>query len=272
MGLTMKLHEFFTTHPVFTYEEFVDFQSTQGSRNVKTRESILSHYTKSGRLLRARRGLYLTVPPGLIPEKCPVDPYLLVSRMAPDAVLAYHTALEVHGKAYSVYQDFIYLTQSGSRPLSFRGQKFRRVAIPKKLRDKGQESFGVISVDRSGLDVRVTSLERTLVDLLDRPSLGGTWEEIWRSLESIEFFDLDRVVKYTMHLGNATTAAKVGFYLEQHKDTLMADEDHLESLRTLIPVKPHYMIHNGRRAGRLVKGWNLVVPPEILERRWEEWL
>jgi len=57
----MKLIDFFAAHPVFTYEEFVEFLFTQGSRNVKTRESILSHYTKTGRLLRIRRGLYLTV-------------------------------------------------------------------------------------------------------------------------------------------------------------------------------------------------------------------
>ena len=184
----MKLQDFFSTHPLFTYEEFVEFLSTKGSRNVKTRESTLSHYRKTGRLLRVRRGLYLTVPRGLIPEKCPVDPYLLASKMARDSVLAYHTALELYGKAYSVYEEFVYLTRSGIRPLNFRGQRYRGVAFPKKLKDKGQELYGVVSVERSGLGVRVTSLERTLVDVLDRPSLGGTWEEIWRSLEMIEFF------------------------------------------------------------------------------------
>jgi predicted transcriptional regulator of viral defense system len=190
--------------------------------------------------------------------------------MAPDAVLAYHTALELHGKAYSVREEFTYLTRTGSRPLNFRGQKYRGVGYPKKLLEKGQESFGVVSVDRQGLDLRVTSLERTLVDVLDRPSLGGSWEEIWRSLELVEFFDLDKVVEYTRLLTNATTAAKMGFFLEQHRETLMPNEDHLERLRSLTPKKPHYMVHNGRKAGHFMKKWNLVVPHEILERRWEE--
>ncbi|MDZ7837948.1 MAG: hypothetical protein U5N58_08345 [Actinomycetota bacterium] len=30
--------------------------------------------------------------------------------------------------------------------------------------------------------------------------LSGTWEEIWRSLESIEFFDLDQVLAYVLLL------------------------------------------------------------------------
>jgi predicted transcriptional regulator of viral defense system len=266
----MKLQDFFSTRSVFTYEEFVEFLSTKGSRNVKTRESILSHYTKTGRLLRVRRGLYLTVPRGLTPDKCPVDPYLLVSKMAQDSVLAYHTALEVYDKAYSVYEEFVFLTRSRIRPLNFRGQKYRGVAFPKKLKDKGRELFGVVSVERSGLDLQVTSLERTFVDVLDRPSLGGTWEEIWRSLEMVEFFDLDKVVEYTLSLGNATTAAKVGFFLEQYKDTLMPNDDHLNRIRDLIPVQPHYMVRKGRKSGRFVREWNLVVPHEIVERRWEE--
>jgi predicted transcriptional regulator of viral defense system len=185
-------------------------------------------------------------------------------------VLAYHTALELYGKAYSIYKEFFYLTRSKTRPLNFRGQKYRGVAFPKKLKDKAHELFGVVSVDRSGIDVRVTSLERTLVDVLHRPSLAGTWEEIWRSLEMVEFFDLDKVIEYTAYLGNATTAAKVGFFLEQHRDTLMPNQDHINRLHALMPAKPHYMVHKRRKAGRFVREWNLVVPTEIVERRWEE--
>ena len=38
-----------------------------------------------------RRGLYTVVPAGADPGACPVDPYLLASRLAGDAVLGYHT-------------------------------------------------------------------------------------------------------------------------------------------------------------------------------------
>ena len=75
----------------------------------------------------------------------------------------------------------------------------------------GKERFGVEMRDRSGLDVAVTGLERTLVDLFDRPDLGGGVEEVWRSLATVEFFDLEAVIEYATLLGNATTVAKVGF-------------------------------------------------------------
>jgi predicted transcriptional regulator of viral defense system len=120
------------------------------------------------------------------------------------------------------------------------------------------------------MEVRVTSLERTLVDVLNRPDLSGGWEEIWRSLESVEFFDLDKVVEYALLLGNATTAAKVGFFLEQHREPLMVEEKHLKSLHGLRPRQPHYLDRDKRKSGRLVSGWNLVVPREVFERTWAE--
>ena len=265
----MGLQTFLSAHPVFTHEEFVAFLDKDKARSVKTRESLLAYHQKQGRILRVRRGLYCVVPPGTDPTTCPVDAYLLASKMTDDAVLAYHTALEFHGKAYSVFEEFQYLTGRAARPVTFRSDRFRPVRFPKKLAASGRELFAVKEMDRAGLAVRVTSLERTLVDALDRPDLSGGWEEIWRSLEMVEFFDLDVVIEYTLLLDNATTAAKVGFFLEQHKEALMVEVAHLESLRACRPRKPHYLMR-GQRGGQLVPGWNLVVPLEVLERSWQE--
>jgi hypothetical protein len=78
------------------------------------------------------------------------------------------------------------------------------------------------------------------------------------------------VVEYTLLLRNRTTAAKVGFFLEQHRETLMVNDSHLDALRNLRSQKPHYMIRTSRKPGRLVANWNLVVPVEILNRSWQE--
>lgn len=69
------------------------------------------------KLVRVRRGLYAVVPPGASAESYPVDPFLLASRMAKDAVQAYHTALEFHGEAYSVYEYFtLFISTAPSLP------------------------------------------------------------------------------------------------------------------------------------------------------------
>ncbi len=266
----MKLRTFFRTHPVFTVEDFAGFLSSDGTHNLRTQESLLTYHAKAGNIVRVRRGLYASVPPGASPENFPIDPFLLASRMTKDAVLAYHTALEFHGKAYSVYEQFTYLADKSMPLITFRTHLFKGVRYPQALLRKKTESFDVMRADRSGMAIWVTGLERTFVDVLNRPDLSGSWEEIWRSLETVEYFDLDKVVLYVDLLGNATTAAKVGFFLEQHRDTLMVDEAHLKAFRDRCPRCPHYLERSQRKAGRFVAAWNLVVPEEVYGRSWEE--
>lgn len=266
----MKPNEFLSQHAVFTVDEFDSFLSARGSGNPNTRKSLLTYYRNQGRIIPVRRGLYATVPLGGDPATSPVDPYLVAAKMSEDAVLAYHTALEFHGKAYSLYTMLHYVSGRKSLPLKFRSHEFTRVPVPDLLRKKGKEMFGVFTHRRSGVELKVTSFERTFVDVLDRPDLAGSWEEIWRSLDSVEFFDLDRIIDYVLLLENATTAAKVGFFLDQHKETLMADDIHLKALRDLRPRQPHYIDRSRRKGCKLVKEWNLLVPVEIINRSWGE--
>ena len=170
--MAMNLQEFFNKKPVFTHEEFAAFFNSKESRSMRTKEALLGYYTRKGRLLHVKRGLYAVVPPGADLKSFSVDPFLLAAKMTPDAVLAYHTALQFYGKAHSVHESFYYLTNTFPRPLTFRGYRFRGVRFPKKLGDE-KRLFGVNAEERSGVSVRVTSLERTLVDVLDRPDLSG---------------------------------------------------------------------------------------------------
>jgi hypothetical protein len=116
----------------------------------------------------------------------------------------------------------LYLTYLPRRPLSahavhaftFRGQRFRTTPFPRTARRGTPIDYGVLPQERQGVVIEVTTLERTLVDVLDRPDLAGGWEEVWRSLELVEFFEIGQAVDYALRLGNRTTNAKLGFFLE----------------------------------------------------------
>ena len=264
----MDLRSFFASHPVFTSSEFIEYLNKEEKRNVSTRDSLLAYHVNKGRLLRVKRALYAVIPVGMSPVDFPVDPYLLASKMADDAILAYHTALDIHAKSYSAYNQFLFLTERAVRAVSFRNYSFKALRPPKPLLEKGKMKFGIRSIERSGLAIKVTGLERTLVDLLDKPELGGGWEEVWRSLESVEFYNVDKVVEYALLLKKATTVAKVGFFLENNEKRFFVTKDHLQTLKKKIPKKPHYM--DKKLKGRLVKNWNLIVPKNILEKSWSE--
>lgn len=260
----MRSMDFFSTHPVFTHSEFVTAH-TAGGRSERTSNNLLAKHLRAGRLLRVRRGLYTTVAPGLDPDQATVDPYLAATKLADDAVVAYHAALQFHGKAYSVWQRFHYLTSARARPLSFRGMEFLPVQAAVAVRSLPDLGGGVVEKPHVGGTVRVATLERTLVDVLDAPDKGGGWEELWRSLEMVEFFDLDVVADCALKLGSSLTVARLGFYLEQHREPLMVEDRHLEVLRPHAPTQPRYL-DSKRESGRLVSGWNLIVPERVLEQ------
>jgi len=269
----MKLDEFFALHNVFTFKELELSLSSNQNPSIKssTLYNLLTYHENQGHILRIRRGLYYSVPKGLDPTHCPVNPFLVGSKMAEDAVIAYGSALDLHGKLHTIQNRVVYLTKKRvMASFDFREIKYQAVAIPSALKAAGKETFGVQPMDRLGQQVLVTSLERTLVDVLDRPYLCGSWEEIWLSLESIEYLDMDLVLKYALLLANSTTIAKLGFFLETHREALMVPEHYLEELRKHCPVKPHYMDRNQSESQKMVSKWNLVVPLSLINREWEE--
>ncbi len=254
---------------MFTRAEFDAARASRAVRSRRTTDSLLRRYVADGRLLRLRAGLYVVVPRRADAATAPVDPYLVATKLAPDATLAYHAALQFWGKAYSVWQRFHFVTETSTRALRFRGLEFVPVKLSLPLRQLPTSERYVTEQRHAGGVVRVTTLERTLVDVLDAPSNTGGWEEVWRSLEMVEFFDLDAVISYAVKLGSALTAARVGFFLEQHRDALMVEDKHLDQLRRLRPRQPRYLDAR-RKPGKLVAAWNLIVPDDVLGRTWAD--
>jgi predicted transcriptional regulator of viral defense system len=265
----MRSADFFATHPLFTHGEYLAARGARDDRSPRTADSLLTRHAAAGKVLHVRRGLYASVPAGATPDTFQVDPFLLATKLAPDAAVAYHAALQFRGKTYSVWHRFAVLTRSHVRPLDFQGSEFVGVRPPRALDGLPDLGGGIVSEPHAGGTVRVTSFERTLVDVLDDPDLGGGWEEIWRSLEMVEYFDLSAVVEHTLERASALTTARVGFFLEQHREDLFVEDQHLETLREHAPRQPRYLDRK-REAGRLVKPWNLVVPERVINRAWAE--
>ncbi len=265
----MVVNEFLERHLVFTLKEFKAFLDENASVNEWTQNNLLAYYKRKGRILGVKRGLYAVVPLGMEPDSFLPDPFLIAAKMAEDSVLSYHTALEFYGSAYSVQNRFIYLSRAQRKKLPWRGYDFQGVPFPSTLLRKKKASFGIRTEDRRGLQVKVTVLERTMVDVFDRPDLGGGWEEIWRSMDLVDYLNLEEVVRYTLLLGNSTTVAKVGFYLEQNRERLIVDDSYLKRLRKKRPPTPRNMERTGNQPGKFVSAWNLVVPPARLRKSME---
>lgn len=234
-------------------------------------KKILQYHIKSKHIISIRRGLYAVLNPITdSAESFYVDPFIVAGQATADAVLAYHTALELHDLAYTTFETLTFLTKMHVKSFNFQTQTYKPVRIPTILIKKGQKNFGINRIKRSGLNISVTSLERTIVDIIDRPELGGGWEEICRSLENLVIFDTRKVVEYLLLLGNTTTVARVGFFLEKLNAAQGVDKSLLNQLEKHLPKQPCYLDRNKREQGTLIREWNLIVPDSVLNTSWEE--
>lgn len=263
----MNMEIFLAQNQVFTIDEARNALGIK--KKCSTLDNLLAYHLRRGHIIRIRKGLYYTIPRGAEANTYPTDPYLIAGKMAPDSTLAYYTSLGFHGKLHSLRNDFIYITQRKVKPpFIFRDTTFKGIAIPKEI--LANPNFGVEVVDYQGCKIRVTSLERTFVDMLDRPALINNWEEIWRSLEAIEYLNLQQVLAYTKILNNVTTYARVAFFLDQHREMLGLTEKDLTPFDVFKPKSPHYLDRHNKEPNQLISRWNLIVPKSLLQKIWEE--
>jgi predicted transcriptional regulator of viral defense system len=267
----MKPKDFFNQHPVFTGQEYAQFLKQKKHSGERAQEALLSYHIKAGKLIRIRKGLFGVIPEGASAESYSFDPYLIAAKLDNEGVISYHSALAFYGKTYSVPHQFTIAGVKRQINFAFRENNFRLVLFPHSLRKKKQEYFGIKEITRRNCLLRVTSFERTLVDMLDRPELSISWEEIWRSLESVEYFDVDKIVEYALLLHKATTTALVGFYLEQHQHELKVKEFHLNQLLKYSLKQPYYIDRKNKAGNKFNKRWNLMIPIDLIEQSWKEW-
>jgi len=266
----MSIELYFYEHPVFRLDEFIQWKQQASNANLRATHAQLQHYLKAGRLLRIRRELYAVIPPNQSRESLTVDPYLIAGKVAPDSVIAFHSALELFGVAYSAFDQITYLSCHKTKPFEFQERWFQPVALPSKLKNKKDAFFEVETINRQGINIRICSLGRTYVDVLNRVDLSGGWEEVIRSISNISVMNIERVIEYCCKLDNAILSAKVGYFIEQRQGAFAATKEQIDTLLLQKPSSPQYLSKKNRESCRLIKKWNIMLPLKVINHAWEE--
>ena len=262
----MDYKSFLNTHPVFTLDELT---VGLGKEKTATVYNNLKYYVKRNKIRSVKRGLYYVVPDESSPENFCPDAILVTSRLSKDAVVAFHSALELMGYGHSIFHRFFYYTALRKRVVLFKGEEFISVKVQEMLKQEQLEMTGVEEMRYHNTVVRSTNRERTFLDCLDRPEYGGGIEEVYRCVEKYPYLDFEEIMNYLEALGKKMLYAKAGFFLKQHREQFYVEESLLQKLRKRIPNSVIYF-DSQRKKGKLIKEWNLVIPDIIRERAWEE--
>jgi len=175
---------------------------------------LLRHLAEEGWVSRLQRGLYTTVPlEAEDPENWGADPWAVaMAALAPGYVGGW-TALHHWDLTDQIFSTTVFVT---ARPVARRRRTIGGVQF--ELRHRSESAlFGTRRVWREGAPVEVSDRERTLVDCLDDPSLGGGLRHTTEALVTYaERPDVSwrRLVEYGDRLGNRTVFKRFGYIAE----------------------------------------------------------
>ena len=256
---------FLESHEVFTLDEFKT--AVDPGVSERTRETNLRNAVEREQALRLARGLYASNV-GAFRDKTP-SVLVVASKAAPDAVLAYHTALEAHGVAHTPARTVYFLSSKTVAPFTVRGYRFRRVAAKAARHSSLTTTSSVTEVRAGDVLVPVTTRERTLVDCLDRLDLAGGLEELLRSVGSFTTMTSEHVARYVETFGSPTLVARAGWLLDLMSDDWLSDPSPLRAMRHSLGRGTYWL--QRRRPGvdyEFVSTWRLYVPAGLPYREW----
>lgn len=175
---------------------------------------LLAYLARRGWLSRVRRGLYVAVPldtrqPGEWAE----DAWVVAERTFRPCYLGGWTACQHWGLTEQVFRTVLVVTGRkvrGREPV-IQGTPYRVTVRPE------DKLFGTAIVWRQQVRVQVSDPSRTIVDLLDDPTLGGGMRHVADVVHEYligEHRDDDLLIDYGDRLGNRAGFKRLGFVLE----------------------------------------------------------
>ena len=124
------------------------------------------------------------------------------------------------------------------------------------------QRLGTQQVERSGLLLRATGPERTLVEGFRRPVMAGGLEELVASAGGFPLLDLRLVERVLRTYDAANLWAATGWLLERFQTTFHVPARVLSMCERRRPRSPQYL-ERGSRGGVMAPRWNLILP-EVL--------
>lgn len=231
--------------------------------NVKQAEAarLLSQWSSRGWLTRVRRGLYVPVPLESATADLPLeDAWAVAERLFSPCYIGGWSAAAHWGLTEQLFRSTLVLTTR--RPRTRRVEARGTVFVLRTISQ--QAMFGLKPIWRGKSRVNVSDPTRTILDLLDTPTLGGGVRSVLDMLKSYfssEYRDPKLLIRYADQLGNKAVFKRLGFlaatFTPNEQELVEGCRKRLSAgIAKLDPKLP---------ADRLATAWRLWIPSGFAE-------
>ncbi len=233
---------------IFSSEDVI---SLTGNR--ETAHSKIYRFSQKGYIKSIKRNLYAAI--SLESRQTIVNKFQIGCSLTKSAYVSHYSAFEYFGLTNQVFNEVYVSSKERFNNFEFEGILYK--FVHSKFND------GVLEPQNySG--VRVTDIERTVLDgIKDFEKIGGL-EELLRCLGMITYLDSEKLEKYLDIYNIQMLYQKTGYILEYYKDSLKLRDSFFEFCKTNIGKSTRYLFKGTKSDDSLYnRKWKLVVPKNL---------
>lgn len=247
-----ELLKLFAEKELFTFDQALQYSTTSKA----SLSRLLNKYINQNKILKIRSGLYYLIPFGK--STVTPNPYKIAASLTTDYYLAYHTALELHGVAYTTFNIKYIAAKKLFKPFFYNEITYQSI---KAINDNLNTGIVELSVDN--LLTKVSDRERTLIDCLDRMNYCGGIEETIKSLRNFPSVNFNNLYKYLTKLNRKILFSKTGWLLQLLQDRWNVENKFLDKLKRHVSKRPMYLYNLEGFEYKYNSFWNLMIPSNI---------
>ncbi len=240
----MKIFEQLSQYATFSIK---DVEALTG--NLKTAYSSLQRYLKKGLVIKVRTHLYspIELSTGMIKA----NKYQIACAIHEDAYLTLHSALEFHGLANQVFNEVYVSSSRRFNHFEFQGTTYKYI--------KPKIQSGVITAYPLK-EIRLTDLERTLIDSIHSMNKITGYEEFTEALSNVPAVDEDKLIEYLGAYHVQSLYQKTGYIFEKHRESLRLSDRFFTHCAAHIHQGVVYLTQESMETSTYNRRWQVMEP------------
>lgn len=224
------------------------------TNNKKTAYSLVERLIKKGLTKKIRNNIYSCVNPAT--GQVVASRYQIACAVYSSAYISHHSAFEYHGLSNQVYYEVYISSDKKFRDFEFEGISYKYIAS--KFTDGVEEP-------RNSDGIRVTNLERTVIDnIKDFEKIGG-FEELMNCLDSVHYLNEDKLAAYLDGYNIQSLYQKTGFLLEHYMHEFQLSKSFIEYCKSKIGKSTRYLLKDRKSKNSYNSVWRLVIPEDLFD-------
>lgn len=250
----MDVYTELAKYPVFSIDVV-----RQLTGNEKTAYSQLNRLMKKGLIKKVRKNIYSAM--NLATGQIVATRYQIACAITNTAYISHHSAFEYYGLANQVFYEVYVSSETKFNQFEYEHMIYKYVA------SRMQE--GVMKA-KNTTGIRITDLERTVIDSIrDFNKIGG-FEELLNCLEGIHYLDEKKLKRYLDIYNTQGLYQRAGFLLNNYRKEMQLSKEFIEYCKGKIGKSRRYLVSERKENSYYNSEWELMVPEGIFETSEQE--